>query len=93
MSLMEDGLVRFAGISPSADVVRAGLVLVTPTLAVARQLMDQGVDAHAIIVDGYERPHQGRENETLDSAPRSTAGELRCTERLGGLLKHYARAA
>ena len=40
-----------------------------------------------------ERPHQGRGNETLDSAPRSTEGELRCTERLGGLLKHYARAA
>ena len=40
-----------------------------------------------------ERPHQGRGNETLDSAPRSTEGELRCTERLGGLLKHDARAA
>ena len=40
-----------------------------------------------------ERPHQGRGNETLDSAPRSTEGELRCSERLGGLLKHYARAA
>ena len=40
-----------------------------------------------------ERPHQGRGNETLDSAPRSTEGELRCTERLGGLLKQYARAA
>ena len=36
-----------------------------------------------------ERPHQGRGNETLDSAPRSTEGEFRCTERLGGLLKHY----
>ena len=60
VSLIEDGLVRFAGINPSADVVRAGLVLVTPTLAVARQLMDQGVDAHAIIVDGYERLHRGR---------------------------------
>ena len=40
-----------------------------------------------------ERPHQGRGNETLDFAPRSTEGALRCTERLGGLLKHYARAA
>ena len=40
-----------------------------------------------------ERPHQGRGNETLDVAPRSTEGALRCRERLGGLLKHYARAA
>lgn len=40
-----------------------------------------------------ERPHQGLGNETLACAPRSTAGKLRCTERLGGLLKHYARAA
>ncbi len=42
--------------------------------------------------DHRERPHQGRGNETLDVAPRSTEGELRCSERLGGLLKHYARA-
>ncbi len=40
-----------------------------------------------------ERPHQGLGNETLASAPQSTEGKLRCTERLGGLLKHYARAA
>ena len=43
--------------------------------------------------DHRERPHQGLGNETLASAPRSTEGKLRCTERLGGLLKHYARAA
>ena len=60
VSLIEDGLVRFAGISPSADLVRAGLVLVIPTVTVARQLMDQGVGAHAILVDGYERLHRGR---------------------------------
>ena len=40
-----------------------------------------------------ERPHQGLGNEPLASAPRSTEGKVRCTERLGGLLKHYARAA
>ena len=60
VSLIENGLVRFAGISPSADLVRAGLVLVIPTVTVAMQLMDQGVDAHAIIVDGYERLRRGR---------------------------------
>ncbi len=40
-----------------------------------------------------ERPHQGLENETLDVTPRVTNGTIRCTERLGGLLKHYGRAA
>ena len=40
-----------------------------------------------------ERPHQGIGNETLRIAPRGTTGEIRCTERLGGLLKHYDRAA
>ena len=40
-----------------------------------------------------ERPHQGLGNDRLISAPPSTEGESRCTERLGGLLTHYARAA
>ena len=41
----------------------------------------------------HERPHQGLGNETLEHAPRPIVGEVRCTERLGGLLKHYYRAA
>ena len=41
----------------------------------------------------HERPHQGLGNETLRVARRGTTGEVRCTERLGGLLKHYERAA
>ena len=40
-----------------------------------------------------ERPHQGLGNETLDVAPRFTTGKVECAERLGGLLKHYRRAA
>ena len=40
-----------------------------------------------------ERPHQGLGNETLRVAPRCATGEVQCTERLGGLLKHYDRAA
>ena len=40
-----------------------------------------------------ERPTQGRGHETLDSAPQSTEGARRGTERLGGLLKNDARAA
>ena len=40
-----------------------------------------------------ERPHQGLGSETLDPASQPMVGEVRCTERLGGLLKHYYRAA
>jgi len=42
-----------------------------------------------------ERPHQGLANEVIDRArQRPTSGtEVRCEERLGGLLRHYTRAA
>jgi len=42
-----------------------------------------------------ERAHQGIGNEKIDQTPRppASAGEIRCSERLGGLLKHYQRAA
>jgi len=41
-----------------------------------------------------ERPHQGKENRLLKGLPESNAeGEILCFERLGGLLRHYTRAA
>ena len=42
-----------------------------------------------------ERPHQGLRNEVLDSARRrpTLRTEVRCQERLGGLLRYYKRAA
>ncbi|MHC5211834.1 MAG: transposase [Planctomycetota bacterium] len=42
-----------------------------------------------------ERPHQGLGNELIERARlRPTSGtEVHCTERLGGLLRHYRRAA
>ena len=54
-----------------------------------------------------ERPHQGMENETLikpitkgerkskKAIPPDTIrlSDIRCNKRLGGLLKHYSRAA
>ena len=47
-----------------------------------------------------ERPHQGVGNVPLPDADADEsrvlplpAGEVRCRERLGGLLKHYYRAA
>jgi uncharacterized membrane protein YkvA (DUF1232 family) len=60
ISLLESGLLKFAGTDPSPDLIRSGLVLVVPTLAVARKVVDQGLAAHAIVVDGYERLYRGR---------------------------------
>ena len=40
-----------------------------------------------------ERPHQGLGNEPLQVMAPVRSGTVRCTERLGGLLKHYDRAA
>ena len=45
-----------------------------------------------------ERPHQGRENEVLvgKGAPRGELlklSDIKCKERLGGLLKSYQRKA
>lgn len=42
----------------------------------------------------HERPHQGIGNEVIEAGPRPTTGnDVRCEERLGGLLRHYRRAA
>lgn len=60
ISLLDDGLVRFAGTNPNSDLIRSGLVLVVPSLAVARHVVDQGLVAQAVVVDGYERLHRGR---------------------------------
>ena len=40
-----------------------------------------------------ERAHQGVGNERITGAAEAKVGEVRCTERLGGILKHYSRAA
>jgi putative transposase len=40
-----------------------------------------------------ERPHQGLGNRLITDASPSVDGEVRCRTRLGGLLKHYLRAA
>ena len=58
--LLDDGLIRFVGLRPDAEALQGGLVGVIPNLTVARQLLDQGVDAQTIIVDGYERLYRGR---------------------------------
>ena len=40
-----------------------------------------------------ERPHQGLGNERPVQGGELGTGEVECTERLGGILKHYRRAA
>ena len=40
-----------------------------------------------------ERPHQGKDNRPLKIVEASATGEVVCSQRLGGLLKHYYRKA
>ncbi len=40
-----------------------------------------------------ERSHQGIGNEVIDGTAAASGGDVRCRERLGGILKHYYRAA
>ncbi len=40
-----------------------------------------------------ERAHQGLDNERIERVEHGGTGEVECSERLGGLLKHYRRAA
>ena len=40
-----------------------------------------------------ERPHQGLGNERIEGGVVAAVGEVRCRERLGGILKSYHRAA
>jgi hypothetical protein len=51
--------------------------------------------AVATYVEHYnsERPHQGIGNRPISGETRPGSGRLRCRERLGGLLRHYYRAA
>ncbi len=43
--------------------------------------------------DHIERPHQGLGNEVIGCLDAGCDGDVECTERLGGILKHYHRAA
>jgi len=57
--LLDHGLVRFVGAGNDVE-VHGTLLLVVPSLMVARTLMDRGIRVEAIIVDGYERLRCGR---------------------------------
>ncbi|MCU7936883.1 MAG: hypothetical protein KZQ99_18755 [Candidatus Thiodiazotropha sp. (ex Dulcina madagascariensis)] len=60
VNLIDDGLVRFSGITPDLDVLRGGLVIVIPNLTVARQVIEGDVGVQAIVVDGFDRLQRGR---------------------------------
>ena len=51
--------------------------------------------AIAQYLDHYhaERAHQGLGNDRIENHEATPEGEIRCRERLGGILKHYYRAA
>ncbi len=40
-----------------------------------------------------ERPHQGLGNNLIRAVSASSQGQIEVTERLGGILKFYSRAA
>ena len=60
VSLLNNSLIRFGGLNPSPDVVRTALVLVVPTLRVARELIEKDTSVHAVLIDGYQRLRHGR---------------------------------
>ncbi len=51
--------------------------------------------AIAQYLDHYHagRAHQGLGNDRIENYEATPEGEIRCRERLGGILKHYYRAA
>lgn len=51
--------------------------------------------AVASYVEHYheERPHQALENAPIDPFGETGSGAIQCNERLGGVIKHYNRAA
>ncbi len=60
VSLTNEGLIKYIGMNPSPDIMQNCLVFVTPTVSAARSLVEQGLDAYVIIIDGYERLKRGR---------------------------------
>ena len=58
--LLDEGVVRYIGQEPDLSESGRGLVLVTPTLATARSLVEKGTRVQAILVDGFQRLEAGR---------------------------------
>jgi len=85
---------------PMCDSRRRWVAVITEPDATHRILEHLGLQRAApapapAYVDHYlaERAHQGLGNARIESAKCTCMGEVRCTEQLGGILKHDSRAA
>jgi len=54
---------------------------------------DNGRHGPYLVHFNHERNHQGIGNELIEARTDAGVGEIECTERLGGLLTFYRRAA
>jgi hypothetical protein len=86
-----DGSIQITSGCPWAGSEAGKSVLVSRSLVIVT-----GPAAHRAYFHG-ERNHQGKQNRLLfpPAAPEATRSrkDVRCRERLGGLLRYYARAA
>ncbi|MGE0142080.1 MAG: integrase core domain-containing protein [Planctomycetota bacterium] len=95
-----------SGVTPVSTAVRApdmNAVAERFVLSIKRECLDRLIlfgTCHLVrAVDEFvahynlERPHQGLENELITQPRANGVGEVVVGERLGGLLKHYHRAA
>jgi hypothetical protein len=60
VKLLDHGFVRFIGESGESRDCRGALLLVVPSTAVARQLLDKGVPLQVIFIDGYDNLRRSR---------------------------------
>lgn len=60
VSLIEHKLTEFLGIRPDTSDAHGKVLLVVPSLSVARMLLEAGVLIQSVLVDGYQRLHSGR---------------------------------
>jgi uncharacterized membrane protein YkvA (DUF1232 family) len=72
VGLLDNGLTRFLGARPDSSEVRGTVLLVVPSLSVARSLLGRGIHIHSVLVDGWERLQSGRHDlPFLINSPRS----------------------
>ncbi|MGE0145660.1 MAG: transposase [Planctomycetota bacterium] len=99
-------ILRESGVTPVSTAVRApnmNAIAERFVLSIKRECLDRLIllgTGHLVrAVDEFvahynlERPHQGRGNELITQPRANGVGEVVVGERLGGLLKHYHRAA
>ena len=93
-------IVRLSARSPNLNAYAERFVLSVKTECLDRMIFFTEASLRRAIrafVDHYhrERSHQGLENRLIepDESPRHANGEIRCRERLGGLLRYYYRNA